>query len=240
LLTAAAALTSLRKLANKKKAKILQRFFKSGPGEYGEGDKFWGITVPAIRQTARGYIDLPLTEVRKLLGSPMHEARLLGLLTLVLRFSKLFPAEQKKVFCFYLKMTARINNWDLVDLSAPSIAGEYLADKDRAVLLRLARSKSLWERRIAIVATHAFIRRHDFGFTFKIARLLLADEQDLIHKAAGWMLREVGKRDPAALERFLRSYSRVMPRTMLRYAIERFSEAKRKRYLAAVASKDMR
>ena len=231
--TAVAALASLRKLANKEKAKILQRFFKTGPGQYGAGDKFFGITVPQTRELARQYRDLSLTEIKKLLASPVHESRLLALMILVLRFPKASVAEQKQIFNFYLSVTARVNNWDLVDLSAPQIVGGYLASRDRKILRCLACSRSLWERRVAIVSTFYFIRRNEFSPTLDIARRLLGDPQDLIHKAAGWMLREVGKRDRKAAGSFLRRHCRRMPRTMLRYAIERFPEKTRRRYLNA-------
>lgn len=222
---------ALKRLADPRKAKILRGFFKTGPGEYGEGDVFLGITVPVLRQVAKQYRDLSLSEIRKLIRSAIHEERLLALILMVNRFDRAAEPERGALFRCYLASTRFINNWDLVDLSAPNIVGAYLLERDRGILARLARSRNLWERRIAMVATHAFIRRKEFGDTFRVARILLRDRHDLIHKATGWMLREVGKRDAAAEEAFLRRHGRVMPRTMLRYAIERFPETCRRRYL---------
>jgi 3-methyladenine DNA glycosylase AlkD len=221
----------LKRLGKKDKATVLSRFFKTGPGEYGAGDIFLGATVPELRVLARKYSHLGLAELQKLLASPIHEFRLTALLILVIKFEKALGLERKKLVDFYLKNTNNINNWDLVDLSVYKILGCYLLDKPRAVLYRLARSKNLWERRIAIIATFAFIRQNDFSDTMKIAQKLLLDKHDLIQKAVGWMLREVGKRDLAQEEAFLRQHYRVMPRTMLRYAIEKFPEPKRKKYL---------
>jgi len=223
--------TRLRTYANREKAKLLQGFFKTGPGEYGEGDIFLGIVVPDIRRTAKEFHDAPLVEVIKLLRSAVHEERLLALLILVSQFTNGDEAQKKKIYSLYLKNTAFINNWDLVDLSAPNIVGAYLLNRSRKPLYTLARSRDLWKRRISILATSAFIRKNDFKDTLAISAILLRDEHDLIHKAVGWMLREVGKRSLAAEERFLKQYYRSMPRTMLRYAIERFPEAKRRRYL---------
>ena len=221
----------LRQLADPEKAQLLQRFFKTGPGEYGEGDVFLGIQVPVLRQLVREIEGLPMPAVRSLLNSPLHEARLLALMMLVRIYAKGDEHDKRCMYDFYLASTSRINNWDLVDLSAPSIVGDFLAKRSRAPLRRLARSVSLWERRIAIVATFRFIRDNDFDTTLAIAGLLLRDPADLIHKAAGWMLREVGKRDTAVLEAFLNLHRRTMPRTMLRYAIERFPESRRQQYL---------
>ncbi len=224
--------SKLRSLADKNKARILRRFFKAGPGEYGEGDVFLGITVPALRKLAREHDGLHPRDAVKLLASPFHEERLLALLLLVRAFSRGGDSEKKKLYSLYLRHARHINNWDLVDLSAPAIVGGYLAgSSDRTRLYALARSKDLWKRRIAIMATFAFIRRNEYDDALRIAAVLLDDEQDLIHKAVGWMLREVGKRDLRAEERFLLLHYRRMPRTMLRYAIERFPEAKRKKYL---------
>jgi len=238
----------LQKLANPKKAEILQRFFKTGKGEYGEGDMFLGIVVPEQRQVVKKYKDAPFSVIAKLLASKIHEHRLVGVLILVEKFKRAdkrlrshpdspeIPRAEgyrlkRQIFDFYLKNTARINNWDLVDLSAPAI-GQYLLDKNTLILVKLAKSKNLWERRIAIMFTYAFIRENKFSETFKIAEILLNDEHDLIHKAVGWMLREAGNRDLAAAEKFLKKRCKQMPRTMLRYAIEKFSEPKRRRYLA--------
>ena len=221
----------LREHASKEKAAVLQRFFKTGPGEYGEGDRFIGVQVPAARKVARRYAAIPLRQVRSLLRSSVHEERLLALLILVQKFGKADPGGQREIYAFYLEHVAHINNWDLVDLSADMIVGAYLLPRKRGVLRRLARSKDLWERRISIIATFHFIRRGEFEDTLAIAELLLHDDHDLIHKAVGWMLREVGNRDREAEERFLKRHYRGMPRTMLRYAIERFPEAKRLAYL---------
>jgi 3-methyladenine DNA glycosylase AlkD len=220
----------LRRSASKEKAVLLQRFFKTGPGQYGEGDKFLGIMVPNIRAVVKEFRDTPLSEAAKLLRSPWHEERLCGLLLLVHRFEEGDDAERKKVAALYLRNTRHINNWDLVDLSAPKILGPYL-DGSRALLYRLVRSRSLWERRISILATFHYIKKSDFRDSLALAETLLGDEEDLMHKAVGWMLREVGKKDVSVLEGFLRKHHRRMPRTTLRYAIERFPEAKRKRYL---------
>ena len=189
------------------------------------------MPVPRLRDLARQCGALGLRETERLLASRIHEERLLALLLLVRRFDRGGPAERRRVYRFYLSHTRRVNNWDLVDLSAPNIVGAHLADQPRAALRRLARSPSLWERRIAMVATLGLIRRNEFREALAIAETLLGDGEDLIHKAAGWMLREVGKRNAAALETFLRRHARRMPRTMLRYAIERFPARTRQRYL---------
>ena len=220
----------LQKLANPKKAQILQRFFKTGKGEYGEGDIFLGITVPKQREIVRKYKDAPLSVIAKLIASKIHEHRLVGVLILVEQFKCVDNKMQKKIFDFYLKNAKQINNWDLVDLSAPYL-GKFLLDKDTRILSKLAKSNNLWERRISIMFTFAFIRENRFDETLKIAELLVCDEHDLIHKAVGWMLREVGKRDLSQEERFLKKHYKNMPRTMLRYAIEKFEENKRKKYL---------
>jgi 3-methyladenine DNA glycosylase AlkD len=224
-------LARLQQLGDEKTAQVLRGFFKTRPGEYGAGDVFLGIKVPPLRLLAREYQDLPLTEAEKLLRSRFHEARLLALLILVRAFARGDDAVRGAIYDLYRANTARVNNWDLVDASAEYIVGGYLADRDRQPLYELAHSTSVWERRIAIVATFDFIRRGDFTDTLKIALMLLADREDLIHKAAGWMLREVGKRDLAAAEAFLKEHYRRMPRTMLRYAIERFDEPRRQQYL---------
>lgn len=203
---------------------VLARFFKTGPGEYGEGDVFIGIRVPAIRKVAKDFKTLPLADIESLLHSKIHEERLLALMIMSLQFEKSDAAARKRIFDLYLANTRWINNWDLVDLSSPRIVGGFLADRSRRPLHRLAKSSNLWERRISIVATHWFIRQGDFQDTLTIADVLLRDEHDLIHKAVGWMLREVGKRDETVLEEYLLDRYRAMPRTMLRYAIERFPE----------------
>jgi len=219
----------------RERAEISQRFFKTGPGEYGEGDVFCGLTVPQTRELAKKFGELPFSEIKKLLSSEIHEERLLALLILVRRFERGESAVRKKIYDFYLQNTARVNNWDLVDLSADKIVGRHLLNRSIAPLLTLARSKILWERRVAIVSTFQFIRQANFRTTFKIVRVLISDGHDLIHKACGWMLREVGKRDSRILRDFLKLHSKSMPRTMLRYAIERFSKTERKKYLAGLA-----
>jgi len=225
----------LRKYSDKKKAKILQRFFKTGPGEYAEGDIFLGITVPMLRTLSKRYQSLAFNETLRLLKSRIHEERLLSLLILILKYRKVDLSEKRKVYKAYLNHSKYVNNWDLVDVSAKHIIGDFLKDKDRAPLYKLARSDSLWERRIAILSTFYFIENNDFEDTLKIAQILISDPHDLIHKAVGWMLREVGKRDRDSEERFLRKYYTAMPRTMLRYAVERFPESKRQAYLKGIA-----
>jgi 3-methyladenine DNA glycosylase AlkD len=229
-------LKALRKelygLANPADAKFLQGFFKTGPGQYGEGDKFLGLRVPALRSLARNYAELSRDDVLGMLASPWHEERLLALVIMVDAYESGDAAERRLVHRDYLANTRYINNWDLVDASAAGIVGAHLEAGNIALLLRLARAKDLWERRIAIVATHCFIKRDQFGPTLIIAELLLHDSHDLIHKAVGWMLREVGKRDRKVLDGFLREHYHGMPRTMLRYAIERHPEDVRKKYLA--------
>jgi 3-methyladenine DNA glycosylase AlkD len=221
----------LRRFASKEKAKLLQGFFKTGPGQYGEGDKFLGVMVPNIRRTVQEFAEAPLPEVLKLLRSSFHEERLLALLLLVHKFEKDDDVTRKRIYTLYLKNTRYINNWDLVDLSAPKIVGPWLDRSSRSPLYRFARSKNLWERRIAILATFPYIRKGDFIDALALSETLLADDHDLMHKAVGWMLREVGKKDVAVLDGFLRKHHGRMPRTALRYAIERFPEAKRKKYL---------
>lgn len=221
----------LEHLANPRQAKNLQRFFKTRKGEYGEGDIFLGIKVPIQRQVAKNYQNLSLEEIEELLASKIHEHRLTSLFILISKYKKAEKNEKAKIFNLYLRNTKRINNWDLIDLSAPNIIGNYLLDKPRDILLKLAASKNLWEKRIAILATAAFIRENDFNETLIISKLLINDEHDLIHKAVGWMLREVGKRNQQIEEDFLKEYYKIMPRTMLRYAIEKFDEAKRRIYL---------
>ena len=235
----------LKKLANPKKAKILQRFFKTGKGEYGEGDIFLGVVMPLQRKVVKKYLDLSLGDIEKLLSSKIHEERMTGVLILVKKYEKGPPSPirrgsglrgvsaspRKEIFELYLKNAKNINNWDLVDLSAPHIVGNYLLTHSRQILYKLAKSKNLWERRIGILACFAFIRQGEFDDALKISEILLNDEHDLIHKAVGWMLREVWKRDEAAAEKFLREHYKKMPRTMLRYAIERMDEEKRRFYL---------
>lgn len=214
------------------KARILQGFFKTGPGQYGEGDVFIGVTVPKTRALAKKYADTSFADLKCLLHSQFHEERLLSLLILVDQYERGDAKKKKKVFDFYMRHRKFINNWDLVDLTAHHIVGDYLKDKDKALLTRLAWSEDLWERRIAMVATFHYIYEGKHEWTFKIAEILMRDRHDLIHKATGWMLREVGKRcSQPKLEEFLRKHAPKMPRTALRYAIERFPHAKRRKYL---------
>ncbi|HII15091.1 MAG TPA: DNA alkylation repair protein [Nanoarchaeota archaeon] len=221
----------MQKLADPKKAKDYAWFFKTGKGEYSEGDVFFGIVVPLQRKVAAKYRELSLPEIQGLLNSRIHEHRLTALLILACQFKKADEKKKEAIVKLYLANTKNINNWDLVDLSAPKILGEYLLDKGRKPLYRLAKSPMLWERRIAVLSTFAFIKENDFRDSLAIAELLLKDTHDLIHKAAGWMLREIGKRDLNAEENFLKKHYRQMPRTMLRYAIEKFGGDKRAFYM---------
>lgn len=229
-MNASAASKELRRYASKEKAKNLSRFYKTGKGNYGEGDAFLGITVPDIRNVVQRFRNIPLAETKKLIRSPWHEERLCGLLILVDQFER--DRNQKRIYDTYLTSTRWINSWDLVDLTAPKIVGQYLEERPRDVLYALANSEDVWERRISILATAWFIAKDDFHDTLKISHMLRNDTHDLIHKAVGWMLREVGKRDRKKLESFLRYRYRRMPRTMLRYAIEKFPEKLRQAYLA--------
>ena len=234
-MSAARVTKAIQSLASPTQARHLQRFFKTSKGEYGYGDVFLGVTVPQIRKIANEYKDLTLPQIDKLMASKFHEVRFSGLVILTLQFkSSSESIVHKKIFDFYLKQVKaeRVNNWDLVDVSAP-IIGQYLIGlgSSNQLLLKLARSKSLWQRRVAIVFTFAFIREGIPQPTLLVAQVLLRDEQDLIHKATGWMLREMGKRNPIELRRFLEKNVSVMPRTMLRYAIEKFSSTERKKWL---------
>ena len=222
----------IREKSSKEKSKIYTKFFKTGKGEYGEGDIFLGLTVPEQRILAREYTNLVLDDVKRLLESKYHEHRLMGLFILVYKYEKSNEKEKAGIKDFYLENKHRGNNWDLVDCIADKILGKHLIDKDKKVLYELAKSESIWDRRIAIISTFEFIKNGKFEDTLKISGILLKDEQDLIHKAVGWMLREIGKRDLETLEKFLKRHYKKMPRTMLRYAIEKFPEIKRKKYLA--------
>ncbi len=217
--------------SNKQQAKSLQWFFKTGVGEYGEGDVFAGIKVPVQRKIAKEFKNLNFDDIRELIDSKIHEERMIGLLVLQGKYEQGDEKEKEKVFKFYIRNRKGINNWDLVDISAPKIVGEHLLERDKKLLYEFARSKNLWERRIAVISTFTFIRAGKFETTFKIAEILLDDDHDLIHKAVGWMLREIGKKDLNAEEKFLKPRYKKMPRTMLRYAIEKFPEVKRKKYL---------
>ena len=221
----------LQHLADPDRAKILQKFFKTGKGQYGEGDVFLGITVPEQRKVAKKYSGLTLKELQGLLSSRYHEHRLTTLLILVIKYTKSDESEKKEIADFYFKNTNHINNWDLVDVSADKIIGDYLLERDRQILYELVRSENLWERRIAVMSTFNFIRNNDFKDTLKMSVLLLRDKHDLIHKAVGWMLREIGKRNLSVEEAFLKKHYKNMPRTMLRYAIEKFDQDRRRTYL---------
>ena len=221
----------LRVSAYPQKAKLLQRYFKTGKGEYGEGDIFLGITVPVSRQFARKYKDLKFPEITKLLKSKFHEERLIALLVLVHNFNLKGEKNKKEIYEFYLNNTKHINNWDLVDLSAHEIIGQYLLAKNADILTKLARSENIWERRIAVISTFEFIRNNRLNESLMLAKILLQDEHELMHKAVGWMLREIGKKDLKTEIGFLDRHYRKMPRTMLRYAIERFPEKLRMSYL---------
>ena len=222
----------IREKSSKEKPKIYAKFFKTGKGEYGEGDIFLGLTVPEQRILARKYTNLVLDDVKRLLESKYHEHRLMGLFILVYKYERSNEKEKAGIKDFYLENKHRGNNWDLVDCIADKILGKHLIDKDKKVLYELAKSESIWDRRIAIISTFEFIKNGKFEDTLKISKILLKDEHDLIHKAVGWMLREIGKRDLETLEKFLKRHYKKMPRTMLRYAIEKFPEIKRKKYLA--------
>ncbi len=228
-------LTEVKKTISKQKnpaqAIILQRFFKTGKGEYGEGDIFYGIKVPEQRTISKQFKDLSFADIKKLILSKVHEERLIAAFILVDQYKRGDEKKKKSVYDFYLKNRKGINNWDLVDLSAPKIVGAYLIDKQKDLLYKFANSKDLWEKRISIISTQAFIREHFFEDTLNISKTLLGDKHDLIHKAVGWMLREIGNRDLETEEEFLKKHYKTMPRTMLRYAIEKFPEQKRLAYL---------
>lgn len=221
----------LQQLADPAKAAILQRFFKTAPGQYGAGDIFLGIKAPVLKALVKEYQNISVAEAEELLHSEIHEERALALQFWVRLYTQKNPDHKELIYQRYLANTDWINNWDLVDVTAPHIVGHYLFQRERKILFRLAKSGSLWERRISIIATQYFIRQHDFADTLKIAALLVNDQADLIHKAVGWMLREVGARDLPPEEEFLEKYYQQMPRTMLRYAIEKFPEVKRKFWL---------
>jgi len=223
----------LRQLASPARARDSSWFFKTAPGEYGAGDKFIGIRVPVLRWQAREFRSLPLSATIELLQSPIHEERLLALLILTDAYERAGESGRAAIYRLYLKNLARVNNWDLVDCSAPRVVGRHLEERPRKILFRLARSKILWRRRVAVLATFYFISRGDFGDSLRLAELLLDDKHDLIHKAVGWMLREIGKRDVAELNKFLRKHATRMPRTMLRYAIKKLPERERQSYLRA-------
>jgi len=213
------------------KAKIYQRFFKTGPGQYGEGDKFLGLTMPEQRIIAKKYVDTPLNEIEELIQSPYHEHRMTGLIILTYKYLKADEELKKEIYNIYIKNYNQINNWDLVDVTAPRIIGTYLLDKDRKILYDFASSNHLWKKRISIVSTYTFIKNKDFKDTIKISEILLNDTHDLIHKAVGWMLREMGKIDEKELLNFLDKHHKKMPRTMLRYSLEKLDQNKKKFYM---------
>lgn len=219
--------------ADPERAKNLQRFFKTGKGEYGEGDSFLGITVPEQRKIANKFNTLGLNDIQSLLKSNIHEQRFTALEILVMQYEKANEKQKNEIFKFYIKNTKNINNWDLVDTSAPYIIGDFLLNKNRKILYKLAKSKNIWEKRISIISTAMFIKNNQFQDTIKISEILLKDKHDLIQKAVGWMLREMGKKDKKTLEIFLKKHYKSMPRTMLRYSIEKFPEAERKNYLTS-------
>ncbi len=222
----------LNKLSDPIRAQHSKRYFKTGPREYGEGDIFLGINIPTQRNIAKKYYNLNFFEIKDLLKSKIHTERFIALLVLMDRYGKTKVEEKTKIFNFYLKSIKGVNNWDLVDISSPKIIGDYLFDKNKDILYQLAKSKNLWKRRISIISTQFFIKNNQFADTLEIALILLKDKEDLIHKAVGWMLREVGKKNQTIEEKFLKKYAPIMPRTMLRYAIEKFTPSKKNFYLS--------
>jgi 3-methyladenine DNA glycosylase AlkD len=230
--TAAAVIATLKRHRDRQKAAFLQHFFRTGPGGYGEGDRFLGITVPVLRRIARLHRGLPRAGIARLLASPYHEARFVGVAMLVEQFRQASAKEREQIVTFYLEHRRALNSWDLIDASAPHVLGEHLAGRrETRLLFEMVESPRLWDRRMAVLASWAFIRRGNVRVTTRLAERLLADEHDLIHKAVGWMLREVGKQDEAALLAFLDRHARSMPRTMLRYATEKLTEPQRSQYI---------
>ena len=222
---------AIKHQANPEKAAFAQRFFRTGKGEYGEGDVFLGLTVPQMRTIAKQHKQLPLKDIARLLKSKYHEFRLTALHILVYQYEKANEQGKKERYDFYMQHLGRVNNWDLVDSSAHKIVGDWLLERDKKILYKLAKSKTLWERLVAIVATGWFIRSGKLQDTFALSELLVDDSEDLMHKAVGWMLREAGKKDVVQLEKFLKKHYKTMPRTMLRYSIEKFPEKTRKMYI---------
>jgi 3-methyladenine DNA glycosylase AlkD len=222
---------ALRKISDVKKIEVFKYFFKTGKGQYGEGDEFIGISMPQQREVIKGFKDLSLVEISEMLKSPIHEFRMSGLLILVGQFNKAKSEKRREIYEFYLYNIEKINNWDLVDCSCRDIVGAYLFDKDRSKLYELAATDHLWSQRIAVVSTWYFIRKKQFTDIFRLAEMLLTHKHDLMHKAVGWMLREAWKKDDLAVEEFLDEFAKQMPRTMLRYTIEKMDEPKRKYYL---------
>ena len=224
-------ISELQSHANPEKAKLYQRFFKTEKSQYGEGDIFIGLTVPEQRTIAKKYQDISLPKLQQLIKSKIHEHRLTALLILTYKYKKSKEKDKEEIFNFYLKNLKHVNNWDLVDLTAPNIVGEFLLDKDKKPIYQLVQSNSLWEKRIAIISTLYFIKHNQFEDTLAISELLLKDKHDLIHKAVGWMLREVGKKDKRVLDNFLKQHYKEIPRTALRYALEKHPEDERKKWL---------
>ena len=226
--------STIRENADKNHAKTMQWFFKTGKGEYGEGDKFLGLRVPLQRKIAKKFNELELSDLKQLLQSKIHEQRLVSLLILVEQYQNADVKGKAKIYKFYLQNSQYINNWDLVDLSAPKIVGLHLLNDDKKILFKYARSNNLWKKRIAIISTYTFIKNKELATALELSDKLLNDKHDLIHKAVGWMLREVGKMNMNVLENFLKPRYNKMPRTTLRYAIEKFPEQKRKKYLKGI------
>lgn len=225
-------LAELQSVASAEKRAVLMRFFKTAPGEYGEGDEFLGISVPVVRSIVKAFsVKADMETIGQLMVSPWHEARLCALLLLIERFKKR-PEKRDSIYQFYLKGSRFVNNWDLVDLSAPHIVGQYLLERPRQILYDLAADALLWNRRIAVVSTLTFIRHRDFTDTLKLVELLMSDKENLMHKAMGWMLREIGKRDERTLTSFLDKRAACLPRTALRYSLERLSDEQRKYYMS--------
>ncbi len=223
----------LRKFATQSRAEVQQRFFKTGPGEYGHGDIFIGVTVPDTRAVCKKFSNIELSEIEKILKSEIHEDRLLGLLFVVQKYQKARAQSEKlKILNFYLKNKDRINNWDLVDVTVHKIVGEFALEFDQQkIIQKLSKSKRHWDKRMAVISTYAFIRKGKVNLTYSLAEKFLNETEDLMHKATGWMLREAGKKNPNRLRDFLKKHGKKMPRTMLRYSIEKFSEAERKKIL---------
>jgi 3-methyladenine DNA glycosylase AlkD len=234
-LTAQNVEVALKKLATKKRAESSQWFFKTGKGQYGFGDKFLGVNVPDQRKVSKRFQELPLIENKKLLNSEFHECRLTALLILVIQFKNADEQVKGKIVKHYLSNITRVNNWDLVDSSAAQILGEHLYGGDTKLLYKLASSKSLWERRISIISTFAFIKRNEFDDSLALCELLLQDKEDLMHKAVGWTLREIGKKSKAELVSFLKKHAHDMPRTALRYSLEHFDKPERVKYMKQVS-----
>ena len=230
-MTAAFVFEELKSMANPEKVAYLQRFFKTGPGEYAEGDLFLGLMNPQTRSIAKANKSLPISELQILLENRYHEARLCALVIATERYKRAKPVEKKELYDFFIKNTRYINNWDLIDDTCPHVIGEYLLDKDRSILYKFAKSKNLWEQRIAIISSRTFVRNGDFKDTIVLAEMLIDHKHDLMHKAVGWMLREIGKRDKETLSEFLEKYATKMPRTALRYAIEHYPEPERQYFL---------